>query len=158
MPTLAIVAIITYLFAESLERANRQGRIQAKNLAEANDTLAQTTEDQQALLQEQEHMLKDHERLFAEIHDLSATVLQVANHVLLCPLVGTLTKKRLDEITRSVLATISERRATQLIIDVTGQNEATADVVAQLAKLVQAARLLGCAVYLPESAPASPRS
>ncbi|HEY1016627.1 MAG TPA: STAS domain-containing protein [Herpetosiphonaceae bacterium] len=148
MLTLSVVAIITYLFADSLEKANRQSRRQAVELAKANDALANTTEEQNALLEEQEHILRDQEHLLAAIQELSATVLQVADQVLLCPLVGTLTKIRMQEIRSSVLAAISEQRATRLIIDVTGQQNVSGDVVEGLLRLVKAARLLGCEVVL----------
>lgn len=148
MLTLSIVAIITYLFADSLEKANRQSRLQAAELAKANENLAHTTDEQNMLLAEQENILRDQEHLLAAIQELSATVLQVADQVLLCPLVGTLTRQRMQEIRSSVLAAISERRATRLIIDVTGQQDVSSEVVEGMLRLVKAARLLGCEVVL----------
>jgi rsbT co-antagonist protein RsbR len=81
-------------------------------------------------------------------------VLRVAAGVLVVPMVGHYHAARVQELTQSVLAAISQQRAHALILDVTGLIDADARVADYFTRTAAAARLLGARCLLAGVSPA----
>jgi rsbT co-antagonist protein RsbR len=79
----------------------------------------------------------------ADIRDLSTPVLELRSGLLLMPLIGTIDTRRAADLTDALLATISKRRGTVFIIDVTGVPAVDTAVAAHLMHTIRAARLMG---------------
>ncbi|MBZ5715337.1 PAS domain S-box protein [Nannocystis pusilla] len=83
-----------------------------------------------------------------------APVLRVAAGVLVVPLVGHYHAARVQDLTQTVLAAISDQRAHALILDVTGLVDADERVADYFARTAAAARLLGARCLLAGVSPA----
>jgi rsbT co-antagonist protein RsbR len=81
-------------------------------------------------------------------------VLRVAAGVLVVPLVGHYHAARVQNLTETVLAAITEQRAHALILDVTGLVDADERVADYLGRTAAAARLLGAQCLLAGVSPA----
>jgi anti-anti-sigma regulatory factor len=82
------------------------------------------------------------------IEELSTPVINVAEGVLLGPVVGSLTRERADLMTAALLRAVVERRARVVILDVTGARSMGADVVEHLTRTAAAVRLMGAECVL----------
>ena len=83
-----------------------------------------------------------------EIVALSAPILEVWEGVLAVPVIGTLTAERSERLMDSLLAAVSGRRATHVIIDLTGTGDVDAGSADRLARMSRAIRLLGAEAVL----------
>ena len=100
---------------------------------------------------EQKQMEAEREQLQQEIiaaqqqviQDLSTPVIPVMQGIIVMPLVGNIDSMRARDITRSLLAGISQHRARIVIIDVTGVSLMDTGIVDRLNKTIQAAQLKG---------------
>jgi PAS domain S-box-containing protein len=77
------------------------------------------------------------------IHELSTPVIPIMDHIIVMPLIGSIDTLRARDITRMLLAGISQRRAKVVILDVTGMPIVDTGVANHLSKTIQAARLKG---------------
>jgi rsbT co-antagonist protein RsbR len=77
------------------------------------------------------------------LQELSTPIIPVMDRVIVIPLVGSIDTMRARDITRSLLAGIRERRASVVILDITGVPIVDSGVAAHLNKTIQAARLKG---------------
>ena len=77
------------------------------------------------------------------IQDLSTPVIPVFDEIIIMPLVGNIDSSRAREITRSLLAGISQHKAKTVIVDITGVPLIDTGVAAYLTKAIQAAHLKG---------------
>jgi rsbT co-antagonist protein RsbR len=77
------------------------------------------------------------------IRDLSTPVLELRPGLLLLALVGLIDTERADSLTEQILAAITARRSTVVIIDVTGVPAIDSAVASHLMHAVEAARLMG---------------
>jgi PAS domain S-box-containing protein len=108
------------------------------------------TEERKAQL-EREHLQAQREQLQQEtleaqkqvIQDLSTPVIPVLDQIIVLPLVGTIDSMRARDITRSLLAGISQHKARIVILDVTGVPLVDTGVANHLNKTIQAAQLKG---------------
>lgn len=82
------------------------------------------------------------------IESLSTPVVQVWEGILAMPLVGSIDSRRATRIMEGLLATIAERKAGCVIIDITGVPIVDTQVAQYLIQSAQASRLLGCEVAL----------
>lgn len=82
------------------------------------------------------------------IEDLSTPVINVAEGVLLAPVIGSLNRERADRMTAALLRAVVERRARVVILDVTGARKLGADVVHHLTSAAAAVRLMGAECVL----------
>lgn len=82
------------------------------------------------------------------IRELMAPIIPVLEGALLLPLMGQLDVPRLQRITESMLAAVSELKAQVILIDVTGVPAMDAVVVKHLLKMIGAASLLGAECVL----------
>jgi len=109
--------------------------------------LAQT---QQSLIERQEAEA-ERERLQEEviqaqkhaIQELSTPVIPIMDRIIVMPLIGSIDTMRARDITRSLLAGITQHRAKIVIVDVTGVSIMDTGIVNHLNKTIQAARLKG---------------
>lgn len=88
----------------------------------------------------QQQVIEAQKRAIAE---LSTPIIPVMEGILVMPLVGSIDSMRAKEITRSVLAGISQHRAKVVILDITGVPLVDSGVAGHLNKTIQAARLKG---------------
>ena len=88
---------------------------------------------QQEIIEAQQHA----------IQELSTPVIPVMDRIIVMPLIGNIDSLRARDITRSLLAGISQHRAKIVILDVTGVGIMDTGVVNHLNKTIQAARLKG---------------
>jgi anti-anti-sigma regulatory factor len=112
------------------------------------DNLEKMVEEQTAALRES---LEERERLQQEvietqkhaIQELSTPVIPLVNRIIIMPLIGSIDSMRARDITRSLLAGISQHRAKVVILDITGVPIVDSGVAGHLDKTIQAARLKG---------------
>jgi len=97
------------------------------------------------------------ERQKEEILALSAPILDVASDTLALPIIGTLDMKRSAEIVSRLLNVIAERRASTVILDLTGADVREVSGLEHLTKMVQAIRLLGARPIVAGIGPALAR-
>jgi rsbT co-antagonist protein RsbR len=95
-------------------------------------------EAENALLQQQ---IIDAQRL--AIQELSTPIIPIVDEVIVMPIVGTVDTHRATDITRALLAGISQYRAKVVILDITGVAIVDTGVANYLNKTIQAARLKG---------------
>jgi PAS domain S-box-containing protein len=77
------------------------------------------------------------------IQELSTPVIPIMSRIIVLPLIGSIDSMRARDITRSLLAGISQHRAKVVILDVTGVGIMDTGIVNHLNKTIQAARLKG---------------
>lgn len=77
------------------------------------------------------------------IQELSTPVIPLMDEIIVMPLIGSIDTLRARDITRMLLAGISQRRAKVVILDVTGVPLVDSGVAEHLNKTIQAARLKG---------------
>jgi anti-anti-sigma regulatory factor len=82
------------------------------------------------------------------ILELSTPVLELRRGVLLLPLIGVIDTERAAALTESILAAITARRSTMVIMDVTGVSAVDSAVAAHLTQTAAAARLMGADTIL----------
>jgi rsbT co-antagonist protein RsbR len=101
----------------------------------------------------QEHLVA---RQRDEILELSTPVIQVWDHVLVLPIIGTLDSLRAARLTESLLERIAEHQAQVAILDISGVPAIDTTTSQHMLKTVQAARLMGTSSILsgvrPETA------
>ncbi|HFE47009.1 MAG TPA: GAF domain-containing protein [Nannocystis exedens] len=122
-----------------------------KGLAGSLDQIQQANTDLEQQLQlriRAENELRDRENVISAQYDqmlaMSAPLLPIDEHVVVVPLVGSLSKDRVTRITEVALAGVQARKADTVIIDLTGLNAADPLFADALAKISKALRLLGC--------------
>jgi PAS domain S-box-containing protein len=77
------------------------------------------------------------------IQELSTPVIPIMDRIIVMPLIGSIDSLRARDITRNLLAGISQHRAKVVILDVTGVGIMDTSIVNHLNKTIQAARLKG---------------
>ncbi len=89
----------------------------------------------------------------AAIRELSMPVLQVRDHRLIVPLVGTIDSGRARQLIETLLATIRDKRALGVVIDVTGVPAVDTSIANTLVQACDAARLMGTQVVISGISP-----
>lgn len=79
----------------------------------------------------------------AALRELSSPIIPVIEGIIILPLIGSIDTARAREIMRSLLHGITQHRARQVIIDITGVPMVDSGVANHLNKAIQAARLKG---------------
>ena len=77
------------------------------------------------------------------LKELSTPIIPVMDHIIVMPLIGSIDSMRTRDITRALLAGISQHRAKVVIVDITGVPFVDSGVANHLNKTIQAARLKG---------------
>ncbi|AFC24898.1 STAS domain-containing protein [Saprospira grandis] len=78
------------------------------------------------------------------LRELSTPVAQIAENVLLLPLVGFIDSKRAKDMMESMLSNIAEQQAKVFILDISGVAIVDTAVANHLIKMTKASRLMGC--------------
>jgi rsbT co-antagonist protein RsbR len=82
------------------------------------------------------------------IRKLSLPILQVSEHLLVVPIVGSLDGARARQLAESLLAAIRDRRAHGVVLDVTGVPEIDTATANHLAQACDAVRLMGANIVI----------
>lgn len=102
-----------------------------------------------------EERTTDQQRLLDTLVALETPAIEVAEHVLLAPIVGYLEPHRVEALIRRLLHDIADRRVHTLLLDISGLTLVDARVAATLDQLTQAVRLLGANVIISGITPQS---
>ncbi|PDW03873.1 STAS domain-containing protein [Candidatus Viridilinea mediisalina] len=145
---LSVVMLVSALILSRLvtEAAQRQAEEQA---ARAETALAELQHQAAELAQRSAELQAQNEQQ-AQLLDLVATLetpaVEMANGVLLAPIVGHIDSRRATQITARLLHDVSERRTHLLILDIAGVKTVDTAVAQAILHTIQAVRLLGCDV------------
>lgn len=89
----------------------------------------------------------------AAIRELSLPVLQVRDRLLVLPVVGLVDSTRAHQLIETLLASIRDRRARGVVVDITGVPVVDTAVAAHLVQACEAARLMGAMVAITGVSP-----
>jgi anti-anti-sigma regulatory factor len=151
----AFVAVWLYVGRLLLDRAERS--LDAA-LGQANDErqLAENyARDVQESAAELEARAREQSRLLETLAALETPAIEVAERVLLAPIVGHFDEQRADSLTTRLLNAIAARRIHTLILDITGLALLDAAVAEHLVLLARGVRLLGATVIISGISPDS---
>jgi rsbT co-antagonist protein RsbR len=147
-----VIALVLQRFLNSqLRNMLHKEQDYALQLANANTKLAQEMEERQFVEAEQARLLAEQTILQQQIieaqqqtlKELSVPIIPITDQVIVMPLIGSIDTIRARDITRSLLAGISQYQAKVVILDVTGVGLMDTGIVNHLNKTIQAARLKG---------------
>ena len=82
------------------------------------------------------------------IEELSTPVIELWDHLLMLPIIGSIDSERANQITESLLQAVLDRQATVAVLDVTGVPLIDTDVATHLLKTVRAAQMMGAEVII----------
>ena len=82
------------------------------------------------------------------IDELSTPVIELWDHLLLLPIIGSIDSERANQITESLLQAVLDNQATVAVLDVTGVPLIDTDVATHLLKTVRAAQMMGAEVII----------
>ncbi|WCL80750.1 protoglobin domain-containing protein [Saprospira sp. CCB-QB6] len=88
------------------------------------------------------------------LREMSTPVAQIAEHILLLPLVGIIDSKRAQELMGNMLGRIGETGAQVFILDISGIAVVDTAVANHLIKMTKASRLMGCDCIISGISPA----
>jgi anti-anti-sigma regulatory factor len=111
-----------------------------ESLANVTSLVVWTTGAKEVHERLQQEIIEAQQRAIAE---LSTPVIPIMDRIIVMPLVGSIDSMRARDITRSLLAGITQHRAQVVIVDVTGVSLMDTGIVNHLNKTIQAARLKG---------------
>jgi len=140
-------------FVSQFRRAIAQSRAATAELAAHKANLEEQVAARTAELQES---YREHEHLHQQvlkaqkqaIRELSTPIIPVMDGIIIMPLIGSIDSNRARDITRTLLAGVSEYRARIVILDITGVPIVDSGIAAHLDKTIQAARLKGAHTIL----------
>jgi rsbT co-antagonist protein RsbR len=98
-----------------------------------------------SFVEERERVIHDQQEALRE---LSTPVLQLREGLLILPVIGILDSSRARQLTEQLLGAIQERRATVVVIDITGVATIDRTVANHLVQTVEASRLMGASTIL----------
>jgi rsbT co-antagonist protein RsbR len=98
-----------------------------------------------SFVEERERVIHDQQEALRE---LSTPVLQLREGLLLLPVIGMLDSSRARQLTEQLLGAIQEKRATVVVIDITGVATIDRTVANHLVQTVEASRLMGASTIL----------
>ena len=157
--TLIILALLLHSFSRALSQAieeslSAQGELETVRAAQA-ATIAQQTEELRLALNEAElreqHLgaaLAELQQSQATVRALSAPAIPVLPGVLIVPLIGALDAGLAEQFSANVLMAVEQRRARQVLLDITGVAMIDRAVAQQVIQLGLAVRLLGAQLWL----------
>jgi anti-anti-sigma regulatory factor len=144
-----------------LKAALHKTRDYVTQLAATNAQLSQEVEERQRAESERAHLLEEQATLQQEVieaqretlKELSTPIIPLMEipgkgAIITMPLIGSIDTLRAQDIMRSLLAGISEHRASVVILDITGVPVVDSGVAGHLNKTIQAARLKGTRVIV----------
>ncbi|MDW8212885.1 MAG: STAS domain-containing protein [Roseiflexaceae bacterium] len=129
------------------QRATRDAALAQENARLAEERAVEL-ERQTARLQETERMLRD------LVATLETPAVEIADGVMLAPLVGQIDSQRAEALLRRLLAVASARRIRLVVIDVAGVPAFDTLVAQSLLQTAQALELIGCEAAITGISPA----
>lgn len=129
------------------QRATRDAALAQENARLAEERAVEL-ERQTARLQETERMLRD------LVATLETPAVEIADGVMLAPLVGQIDSQRAEALLRRLLAVASARRIRLVVIDVAGVPAFDTLVAQSLLRTAQALELIGCEAAITGISPA----
>lgn len=152
----AFVAVWLYVGRLLLDQAERSLGVALRQANDERRLAENYARDVQESAAELETRARDQSRLLETLAALETPAIEVAEQVLLAPIVGHFDEQRADSLTTRLLNAIAARRIHSLILDITGIALLDADVAEHLLLLARSVRLLGATVIIsgisPESA------
>lgn len=143
------LASFAYLFRQMTGAASQA--LENANHAEAS---ARVADERAAALEVQTLRLRDTERQLRDlVGTLETPTVQLADQILLAPLVGQIDANRAETLLSRLLMAVSVGRTRLMIIDIAGVPAIDTEVIGSLLKSAQALNLLGCQVALTGIAP-----
>ena len=145
---LIFITVLQWFYSRQFRRTMAEARTYAAELTAYQASLEEQVAERTAELQESfvereqlhQQVLDSQQQL---IRELSTPVIPLMEGVIVMPLVGSIDTLRARDVTRSLLAGISEHQAKVVIVDITGVAMVDTGVVNYLNKTIQAARLKG---------------
>jgi rsbT co-antagonist protein RsbR len=137
--------VLSRTMLDSLLHVAREGaqrETKARTHAEAQ---SQAFAEQAEMLDRQ---LTEQRRLLDLVSVLETPAVNLADGVLLAPVVGTLDNRRIQSLTTRLLQTVAAQRTHMVILDIVGVPTVDTEVAQSLLKTAHALRLLGCEVTL----------
>jgi rsbT co-antagonist protein RsbR len=98
-----------------------------------------------SFVEERERVIHDQQEAMRE---LSTPVLQLRDRLLILPIIGVLDSARARQLTEQLLGAIRDKRATVVVIDITGVATIDRTVANHLVQTVEASRLMGARTIL----------
>jgi rsbT co-antagonist protein RsbR len=98
-----------------------------------------------SFVEERERVIHEQQEAMRE---LSTPVLQIRDRLLILPIIGVLDSARARQLTEQLLAAIRDKRATVVVIDITGVATIDRTVANHLVQTVEASRLMGASTIL----------
>jgi rsbT co-antagonist protein RsbR len=98
-----------------------------------------------SFVEQRERVIRDQQDALLE---LSTPVLQVRERLLILPIIGVLDSARARQLTEQLLGAIREKRATVVVIDITGVATIDRTVANHRVQTVEASRLMGARTIL----------
>ncbi|XSG76901.1 STAS domain-containing protein [Herpetosiphon llansteffanensis] len=133
------------LILEQTQRANTEALALIQNEHGSAQRYAQEAEERANRL---ESHSAEQQRLLATVAALETPIVEVAEHVLLAPIIGYVDAQRAAQLTDRILAAVNQGRAKAIILDITSLSEVNEQTAQQLLRLASAIRLLGSSVIL----------
>jgi anti-anti-sigma regulatory factor len=152
-PFLTAAASIGALSLASAEAISVQQLLTADMNRTATEARREAAEKAR-LLEELDRQLAVIQRQHDEIRALSTPTLEVWKGVLLLPIIGHVDVARGEEMMAKLLPEVVAKRATHVILDLTGADIADAGAADQIVRLAAASRLLGAQAILTGIQPA----
>jgi rsbT co-antagonist protein RsbR len=103
-----------------------------------------------SFVDERERVIKEQQEAMRE---LSTPVLQLRDRLLILPIIGVLDSARARQLTEQLLGAIRDKRATVVVIDITGVATIDRTVANHLVQTVEASRLMGASTILTGLSP-----
>ncbi|MBM7844903.1 STAS domain-containing protein [Herpetosiphon giganteus] len=133
------------LILEQTQRANTEALALAQTEHGSAQRYAHEAEERANRLEAQS---AEQQRLLATVAALETPIVEVAEHVLLAPIIGYVDAQRAAQLTERILAAVNQGRAKAIILDITSLSEVNEQTAQQLLRLASAIRLLGSSVIL----------
>lgn len=151
---LGLLAIVSLNFL--VLKLEEVGVAAEQHAQRAQQAAHQTIEQTHTLAAQQHRLSQTEQQLDALVASLDAPLVELADHVMLAPLIGALDQQRSDRILRHMLHQIQQRRTKLLILDIAALGAIESTDIQQLAEMISATQLLGCRTALtgvkPEAA------
>jgi anti-anti-sigma regulatory factor len=146
-----IVTLLLAVGANTLNQALHRTRHNEQVLAQRTAELAETNTHLEAEMVQRQQAQEESERLQQKIieaqqqtlKELSTPIIPIMEQVIVMPLIGNIDSMRARDITRALLAGISQHRAKVVILDITGVAIVDTGVANHLNKTIRAAQLKG---------------
>ncbi|MGG1369566.1 STAS domain-containing protein [Priestia megaterium] len=146
--------VFSGLLKENMWYKTKKSQIMGHNYDEIEITVSSTTpssnihklarEKEQQRICELENKVEERtKQLNSLVKDLSSPVIPILDGILVIPLIGRFTEERFEELIEKTLHEFSKKKASHLLIDLTGMNQIDEFNIHGLKQLIQAIVLLG---------------